>query len=135
MRWGRIVAGAALIEILLVAAAVPLFAVLANPFAGASAAARDYTLFFIVVAVLAFGAGAAGGWWVARPLSSAAVRHGAWTGIAATVMYLVICSIPPNTVVAVFTAYGPFWFVVGNGLRIVGAVLGAAWQGQRRAVA
>jgi hypothetical protein len=72
-----------------------------------------------------------GGWWVARSLSSGFAIHGALTGIIATLIYLGICSIPPTTVPAVFSAYGPFWFVMANGLRVAGATMGAAWRGSR----
>ena len=71
MRWGRILIGAVLIETALVAAAVPLFALLANPFvAGAEGASGDFTPFFVSVAVACFVIGGLFGAWVARPLSS-----------------------------------------------------------------
>jgi len=57
--------------------------------------------------------------------------HGALTGIVATAIYLGICSIPPTTIPAVVAAYGPFWFFLANGLRIVGASLGAASRARR----
>lgn len=126
MRWGRIVFGAFLIELALVVAAIPLFALLPNPFiAGAENATGDYTMVFASIAVAAFVAGALGGWWVARPVPAGRAMHGLWTGIIATVLYLIIASIPPNTVATVFNTYGAFWFLTANGLRIAGAVLGA----------
>lgn len=132
IRWGRILIGAVLLEAALVALAAPLLAVVANPFvAGAEGARGDFTIFFVSVALACLVAGAIFGWWVARPLSSGFTLHGALTGIVATALYLAICSIPPNTVTAVFAAYGPFWFLAANGLRIVGSVLGAAYQRRR----
>jgi hypothetical protein len=127
------VIGAVLLEAALIAVAVPLFAVTANPFVpGAAGASNDFTIFFLCVAVACFAVGAFFGWWVARPLSSAFVLHGALTGIVATAIYLGICSIPPTTVAAVFAIYGPFWFLLANGLRIVGASLGAASHVRKR---
>ena len=129
IRWGRIVIGAVLLELVLIAAAVPLLGFVANPFApGAENASGNYTIFFVAVAAACFVVGALVGWWVARPLLSQFVLHGALTGIVATAIYLAICSIPPTTIPAVFAAYGPFWFLLANGLRIVGASLGAAYN-------
>mgnify|MGYP003576681610 CR=1 FL=1 len=131
LRWGRIVIAAVLLEAALIAAAVPLLSLVDNPFvAGAAGAPGDFTSFFVLVTVACFGFGALFGWWMARPLPSRFVLHGALTGAAATAIYLAICSIPPNTVAAVLAAYGPFWFLLANGARIGGAVLGAAYRGR-----
>jgi hypothetical protein len=132
MRWGRIVIGAVLIEVALIVAAVPLLGFVANPFAPGAQGSGDFTLFFVTVTVACFVAGSLVGWWVARPLSSQFVLHGALTGIIATGIYLGICSIPPTTIAAVVAGYGPFWFLLANGLRIVGASLGAGYEGRRR---
>lgn len=133
LRWGRIVIGGVLIEAALIVAAIPLLGYVANPFAPGAEGSGDYTIFFVTVTVACFLAGALFGWWVARPLSSQFVLHGALTGIVATTIYLAICSIPPTTIAAVMAAYGPFWFFMANGLRIVGASLGAAYQWRGRA--
>ena len=133
IRWGRIVIGAVLLEAVLIVAAIPLLGFVANPLApGAQNASGDYTIFFVSVTVACFVVGALAGWWVARPLSSQFMLHGALTGIVATAIYLAICSIPPTTIPAVVAAYGPFWFFLANGLRIIGATLGAAYLGRKR---
>ena len=133
MRWGRIAIGGVLIEAALIVAAVPLLGFVANPFAPGAQGSGDFTIFFVTVTVACFVAGALVGMWVARPLSSQFVLHGALTGVVATVIYLGICSIPPTTIAAVVAGYGPFWFFLANGLRIVGASLGVAMQGRRLA--
>ena len=133
IRSGRIVVGAVLLEAVLIVAAIPLLGFVANPLApGAQSASGDYTIFFVSVAVACFVVGVLAGWWVARPLSSQFMLHGALTGIVATAIYLGICSIPPTTIAAVVAAYGPFWFFLANGLRIIGATLGAAYHGRKR---
>jgi hypothetical protein len=124
------VVGGVLIEALLIVAAVPLLGFVANPFAPGAQGSGDFTVFFVTVTVACFVAGAAAGWWVARPLSSQFVLHGVLTGIVATAIYLGICSIPPTTIASVVAGYGPFWFFLANGLRIVGASLGAS-RGRR----
>lgn len=133
IRWGRIAIGAVLLEAVLIVAAIPLLGFVANPLApGAQSASGDYTIFFVSVAVACFVVGALAGWWVVRPLSSQFMLHGALTGIVATAIYLGICSIPPTTIAAVVAAYSPFWFFLANGLRIIGATLGAAYLGRKR---
>lgn len=133
IRWGRIVIGAVLLEAVLIVAAIPLLGFVANPLApGAQNASGDYTIFFVSVTVACFVVGTLAGWWVARPLSSQFMLHGALTGIVATAIYLAICSIPPTTIPAVVAAYGPFWFFLANGLRIIGATLGSASHGRKR---
>jgi len=105
-----------LLEISLLVIAVPLLSLVDSPFvAGAQSASADFTAFFVTIAVACFACGGVFGWWVARPLSSSFVLHGALTGLVATAIYLAICSIPPATIAAVFAAYGPFWFGVANG--------------------
>jgi hypothetical protein len=133
IRWGRIVIGAVLLEAVLIVAAIPLLGFVANPLApGAQNASGDYTIFFVSITVACFVVGALAGWWVARPLSSQVMLHGALTGIVATAIYLAICSIPPTTIPAVVAAYGPFWFFLANGLRIIGATFGSAYHGRKR---
>jgi hypothetical protein len=76
-------------------------------------------------------AGARFGIRVAPPLSSQfALPRGAGSA-GGTLIYLGICSIPPTTIAAVIAGYGPFWFFLSNGLRIVGATTGAAYRGRQ----
>jgi Kef-type K+ transport system membrane component KefB len=127
IRWGRIVIGAVLLEAVLVALAVPLLPLVDSPLSGGAAdPSKDFTVFFLVVSAAACAVGALAGWWVARPLSARFVLHGTATGLVATAIYLGICSIPPGTIPKAVAAYGAFWFLVANGLRIIGAVLGAS---------
>jgi hypothetical protein len=133
IRWGRVLIGAVLLEAVLLALAIPLLGFVANPFAPGAQGSGDFTVFFVSVALLCFAVGTLCGWWVARPLTSKRALHGALTGIVATMIYLGICSIPPTTIPAVIAAYGPFWFFVANGLRIVGATLGSVYIGRKAA--
>src|SRR3712207_3238531 len=118
IRWGRAVVGGILLEAVLLVAAIPLLAIVDNPFA--ESAAGDFTVFFVAVAVACFLAGGLGGAWVGRRLTSRFALHGMLAGVVATAIYLAICSIPPNTIPAVAAAYGAFWFSLLNGLRILG---------------
>jgi hypothetical protein len=87
-------------------------------------------VFFVSVAAGCLVAGALFGLWVARPLSSQFALHGLLAGVGGTLIYLVMCSIPPSTIATVIAGYGPFWFFLSNGLRIVGAALGAVCRGR-----
>jgi hypothetical protein len=121
--------GAVLLEVVLVALLVPLLPYVDNPLAGGTPdPSKNFTIFFLTVSAVVCAVGALAGWWVARPLSSRFVLHGAAAGIVATVIYLGLCSIPPSTIATAIAAYGVFWFVVGNGLRIIGTMLGAWYQ-------
>ena len=64
-------------------------------------------------------------WWLLRKVSHRTVLHGALIGILATVIYLLMCLPSPGGLPAVIAMYGPTFFVVGNGLRIVGCIAGA----------
>jgi len=134
IRWGRIALASFLMELTLAIVLTPVGIVFGSPFIDDSAGpAADFTVFFVSVAAGCFLAGALFGVWVARPLSSQFALHGLLAGVGATLLYLTICSIPPTTIAAVIAGYGPFWFFVSNGLRIVGAVMGAAYRGRRTA--
>lgn len=124
IRWGRIVIGALILEIALIALAVPLLPVVENPLNGGDPA-KNYTLFFIAITAVVFAVAVFAGWWVSRPLSSRFLLHGAAMGIAGILIYLVLVSIPPNTIAKTAAGYGMFWFVVANGAKIAGGMAGA----------
>jgi hypothetical protein len=126
LRWGRIVVAAILVEAVLLVLEVPVIGMMDTPFVEGADPTGDYTPAFATISAAAFIAGLLGGWWVARPLSSGHALHGVMAGIVATLIYLGIASIPPNSVATVFAAYGAIWFTAANGLRILGCVVGAA---------
>ena len=125
IRWGRIIVGGILLESLLLVLAVPLLAFVANPFSGTAAATADFTAFYASVGVACFVAGLLGGLWVGRPLVKTKALHGALAGIVATLIYLALCSVPPNSIGLVVTSYGLAVFIAINILRIAGAAVGA----------
>jgi hypothetical protein len=71
------------------------------------------------------------GVWIARRVRGRFVLHGALLGIAATVLYLAIASIPPGSIPATIALYGPFLFYLNNALRIGAAMAGAAYGARR----
>ena len=112
IRWGRIVAGAFLLEIALIVLFIPLLVVMdisrIAPFAG----------------IATFGLGFWAGRWVARKVPSRRVLHATMAGILATVIYLGICMVGPGGLAEAVRIYGVPFFVIGNGLRIVGCSAG-----------
>jgi hypothetical protein len=113
MRWGRIIAGAFLLELILIIVLVPPLQILGAekviPFAGP------------VVLILSFGVA----WWILRKVPQRRVLHGAWIGILATAIYTVMSLFNPSGIRGVVAMYGTVVFIVDNGLRILGCVAGA----------
>lgn len=113
IRWGRIIAGAFLLELALIIVFVPLISV----------AGLDRLIPSVVVGCFVFGFAA--GWWVARPLPGRQVFHATATGILATAIYMALGAFNPDGGLrAIVAGYGPFAFVLGNLLRILGCTAG-----------
>jgi hypothetical protein len=113
LRWGRIVAGAFLLELVLVIVLVPPLQVYGP----------EKVIPFASPAVFIFGFGVA--WWVLRKVPQRRVLHGALIGLLATALYLLMCLANPGGLPAVVAMYGAALFVIGNSLRVVGCIVGA----------
>ena len=113
IHWGRIIAGAFLLELVLIVVFVPLIASVGLP----------RLIPFIVAGCFVFGV--ACGWWVSRKLRARHVFHATAAGILATALYLGLGVLnPEGGLRAVVEGYGPTTFVLGNILRILGCMLG-----------
>jgi hypothetical protein len=113
IRWGRIIAGAFLLELALGIVFVPLIAV----------AGLAPLIPFIIVGCFVFGF--ACGWWVARRLPGRHVFHATAAGILATAIYLGLGVFAPDGgLPAIVEMYGPLSFVLANLLRILGCTAG-----------
>jgi hypothetical protein len=113
MRWGRIIAGAFLLEILLIVALVPPLQIFGP----------EKVIPLATPAVFVFGFGVA--WWLLRNIKHQTVLHGALIGILATAIYLGLCFANPDGIQSVVKMYGLTQFVIGNAMRIVGCMVGA----------
>jgi hypothetical protein len=123
IRWGRIVAGALLLELALGIAFVPLISVVG----------LDRLIPFIVVGCFVFGF--ACGWWVARKLRGRQIFHATAAGILATALYLGLGAFSPDGGLrAIVEGYGPVTFVLANLLRILGCTAGGYANRVRRVV-
>jgi hypothetical protein len=67
--------------------------------------------------------------WMLRRVPSRRILHGTLIGILATAIYVILGLVQPGGIGPVVEVYGPFLFVLANGLRIVGC--GAAGFGRR----
>src|SRR4029450_9355276 len=113
VRWGRIVAGAVLLELALIIVFVPLISVVG----------LDRLIPFVVAGCFVFGF--ACGWWVARRLRGRQVFHATAAGILATALYLGLGVFhPEGGPRALVDGYGPGTFVLANLLRILGGAAG-----------
>ena len=63
-------------------------------------------------------------WLVVRTIHSRPVLHGTLIGVLATAIYLVLCLVGPGGLAPVIAMYGPKFFVIGNGVRILGCIAG-----------
>ena len=128
LRWGRIIAGAFLLELLLLVTLVPIGLAFGMP---GVPGATDYTVFFIAVPIGAFLGGVAAGAWVSRPLAANRALHGLLTGVGATLIYLGLCMTQPGSIAGVIAGYGPTLFWASQALRIAGPIVGAKWRPRR----
>lgn len=112
LRWGRIIAGAFVLELILVIVLVPTLQMLGPakviPFVGPA------------VFILSFGVAC----WLLRKVPHRQVVHGIWIGVIATAIYLLLCMANPEGIRSVVAMYGAAGFVIANGLRIVGTAAG-----------
>ena len=113
LRWGWIIGGAFLVELVLIVFVVPLLMLMELP------KLAPY------VPILTFAVGFLISWWVMRKIPGRRVLHGTLIGVFATLIYVGLCMIQPNGISSVIAGYGPFLFVVANGMRIAGAAVGS----------
>ena len=69
--------------------------------------------------------------WFGSRIQSRLVLHGLLIGLVATLIYLGLL-VAQGAMATAIATYGPVMFVVGNGLRVVEAVMGGVVQKKRR---
>ncbi len=121
LQWARILLTAFLLELTLFVILVPIGLMFGMPGAGNGS---DYTVFFTAVPIGCLVFAFLFGWWMGRRIAARHALHGVVLGVAAFLIYLAVCSIPPNTIAAVIAGYGPTRFWAFNALRLVGSVAG-----------
>ena len=112
LRWGRIVGGAFLLELVLGVVLVPPLQILGP----------EKVIPFVAPACFIFGFLVA--WWLLRKAQNRHVVHGTLIGILATAIYVLACFANPDGFQSVLDMYGLFGFIAANGLRILGSMAG-----------
>lgn len=125
-RAGRVLGGAVLLELSLLAVTIPVGELFGSPFAFSPAArGRDPRIFFAVVPAACLVLGYVVSRWATRPMTGHRLRHGALLALVATSLYLVMITGRPGGVSMVVMEYGLVGFATAQACRIVGCVAGA----------
>jgi hypothetical protein len=134
IRWGRIILAAILLEVAIIAVALPAGLFFGNPLAAEPGGPPvDPTGYNIVVAFACFLLGAVFGAWAVVRATSGFAFQGLMVGLVAMAIYLGLCSLAPGGIAAVIAGYGLTLFVIFNALRTLGCVAGAMYKGARQA--
>ena len=120
IRWGRVIVGALLLELVLIVTLTPL-----NLF--------SRTVFLTAVPIGVFVVGYLISWRMLRPVPSRQITHGALLGVLATAMYVALISAAPGGFQGAVQVYGAplFWFC--QAMRVAGCLAGAARTNPRHA--
>lgn len=116
LRWGRIVLGGFIAELILIAAVIPMRALGSSESAITVLAVAGSFVVFVPVA-----------WWLARPVGRP-MLHGAMMGAAAAALYIAI-----GLVIGMFVPDAPpapFIYYVAHALKIAGGTTGG-WLARR----
>jgi hypothetical protein len=123
--WARIVGGAALLEVLLVALLTPIGLVFGSPFLEGS---TDTTVFLVAVPAGCFVFAAIVSGWLFRHVTYRAVLQGGLVGVVATMLYLLLCLGAPGGLPGAIAGYGVPLFWGTQALRIIGGAVGPAFR-------
>ena len=128
IHWIRVLLGGFLIEVVLAIVLVGGFAAagvdLQNSISASSSAVIGVGCFVVAFLVVV---------WLGRGIESHQVLHGFLMGLVASVLYLGLVA-GAGQMSTALAAYGPATFVIVNGARMVGAVLGGVMSERRRPI-
>ena len=125
LQWLRVLLGGLLIEVILVVVLIGGFTV-----AGVDLSQNITLGSSVIIGVSCFVVAFLVAVWLGKGIRHRAVLHGLLIGVVATLLYVGLV-VGSGQLPAALAAYGPFTFVVVNGLRIIGAVVGGAVSERR----
>lgn len=125
IQWLRVLGGGLLIEVVLAVVLIGGFAA-----AGVDLAAGVSTLSAVIIGAGCFAGAFVVVAWLARGIAHQRVWNGFLMGVVATLLYLGLVA-GSGQMASALAAYGTTTFVIVNGMRLLGAVLGAIAAGQR----
>ena len=121
MNWGRIVIGGLLIEVVLIAATLPLAIAGKTDDVVALAVPGCFIAAFLVA------------WWLLRKVTSHHAVQGLLMAAVGTVIYLgLVLGSSGWSLTPVIELYGLFLFLLANGLRLLGGVAGGLLAQRRK---
>ena len=126
IQWLRVLLGGVLIEVILVVVLIGGFAA-----AGVDMSRNISLASSAIIGVSCFAAAFLVVIWLGMGIANHLVLHGLLIGTVATLLYLGLVVGSGNLSTAL-AAYGPFTFVLLNGVRILGAALGGVVRERRR---
>lgn len=112
IRWGRILLGGFLVEVVLIVLTAPVFM-----FMGMQA-------IMVIVSPALFLVDLLFAYWVAKKAHSHFLLHGLLVGVVATAIYTALVLAQFGSITPVIEMYGTIMFVIANGARFLGAGLG-----------
>ncbi len=127
----RIVLAAVLLEVAIIAVAVPVGVVFGNPVQASAGSPVNGTVYYAVVGLACLVLGALFGAWAVRKETTGFALKGLLVALVAMAIYFGLCSLAPGGLAAVIAGYGLTMFVMFNVLRTVGCVLGAIRHGAK----
>jgi hypothetical protein len=119
IRWGRILLGGFLVEVVLILMTVPIFMFM------------DTQAMLMIVSPALFLVDLLFAYWVAKKAPSHFLLHGLLVGVVATAIYTALVLAQFGSITPVIEMYGTVLFVTANGARFLGAGLGGVLAKQR----
>jgi hypothetical protein len=119
IRWGRVLLGGFLVEVVLFAITIPVFLLAGTQGIMAMVVPALFIVDFLF------------GYWVARKVQAHFALHGLLVGVVATLLYLGLNIAMSGSLTPVLEMYGSFLFLLANGARLLGATLGAVLAQKR----
>jgi hypothetical protein len=125
INWRRVLGGGFLIELVLVIVLAGGFAA-----AGVDLANGVSRVSAVIIGVGCFAAAFVVAAWLARGIERQRAWNGLLMGVVATLLYLALVA-GTGQMAAALAAYGPTTFVIVNGMRLLGALLGGVASDHR----
>jgi hypothetical protein len=123
IRWGRILLGGLLVEVVLIVLTAPVFM-----FMGTQA-------MMVIVSPALFVVDLLFAYWVARKAQAHFLLHGLLVGVVATAIYTALVLAQFGSLTPVIEMYGTIMFVTANAARFLGAGLGGILAKERNPAA
>ena len=120
IRWGRILLGGLLVELVLIVMTAPVFVLMGTQ------------AMMVIVSPALFVVDLLFAYWVARKAQAHFLLHGLLVGTVASAIYFALVYAQFGSITPVIEMYGSIMFVIANGARFLGAALGGVLAKKRQ---